>query len=384
MTFSRLQNVWRRQISLALTSGILLIPLITHSAPPEPPTEKLSAAKQDLLFQTDTSKKPAPANSANGGITVIPAAKISPAATPAQRLAFALKLEKKRDFRGIIETLKPASDKLSRQGLLLLSKAYGKTADDPGEMRTLELVLAQNAKDYYAKTALAEVLLRMKRFDDATAAFNEARELNPKFEPAYSGLLRQLEKSGDSYEAVNLVNDMIKNFGNKPAYVANLCRLYSNQALLEKAIETCEQAIEMNGNEPLNFMYLGICLKEKEQVPKATKLLEKAALRFPKSEPVQSVLAQIYLENKSFPKAYQFFKKAIVSDPKSGAAQAGLGNAAFELQKYEESAAAFMRACTLDKKYAKEFRAADGKLRARHDMKWQTKFEDGILHCPGN
>ena len=366
--------------SIAVTC--VLLDVLTQgafAAPDSKTPPPNSNAARDILFQSDT---PPPAANANKIQVVPPQPRpLSPSLSLPARMKVALAYDRKKAYRDVVETLKPINDKLGRQGLLLLAKAYGGSGDHVNEMRTLELILAKNARDYVVKTQLANVQSAQKKSEDAIANYTEAREINKKYEPAYRGLLSEYEKSGNTYEARNIVIDMIKTFGPRPKFYTDLCRLYSNDGFLEKAVESCGIAIEKNPNEPLNYMYLGVCIKDKEEPEKAMAILLKASKRFPQSEPLQSVVAGIEFERKNYAAAYQYYKLAVKANPKSGIAQVGLANASFEMQKYEESAQAFEKACHIDKRFGKEFRTAGGKLRGRKESKWQNRFDDGLIRC---
>lgn len=289
--------------------------------------------------------------------------------------------EKKQDHVGVIETLKPLSDTLPRQGLLMLARAYGKSGDTMSEARTLELCLAKSPKDYYVQTALGEAYSRAKRREEAIASFMQARDFNPRYLPAFDGLLRETLAANDTYEARTLLNDMIKRFGEKAEYLNHLCRLYAHDAYLEKAIEICGKAIQKDPKTSENYVYLGVSLKEKEEEEKAFAILSEAAAKFPKSEMVQSAAGEIEASRKNHMAAFKLFHRALESDPKSTRALIGYANSAFELQKNEEALGAFVRACAIDRKLGKEMRIALGKLKARKDSSWERRFEDGLAHC---
>lgn len=287
----------------------------------------------------------------------------------------------RRLYDEAISILRPMNDVLPRSGLLLLAKAYAGKRDSLSEIKTLELCIAKNPKDYIAQTAYGNALARAKRIEDAIAAYQEARKLNPRYRPAYEALLAKLEEKGERYEARNVVEDMRKYFGDQPALFTALCRLYSLDSYNEKSIEVCEKAIEKDSSVPENHVHLGMALMDRELIERAQNVLSSAGQRFPGSEPVQWALGELAMNKKDIVKAYGYYRRAAAANTKSVRAWVGLGSTAFKLQKTEEALAAFVKACKLDRQANKDFRLAIGELRVRKDRAMQAKFEIGINEC---
>jgi tetratricopeptide (TPR) repeat protein len=286
-----------------------------------------------------------------------------------------------KKYKEAAEVLKPFNDRLPRAGLLLMARIYSAMGDSLSEIRMLELCLAKNPKDYVVKTVFGQTLIRIKRIEDGVVAFQEARQLNPRYRPAYDALIKELESKGERYEARNVVNDMIAVFGPQGAFLTTLCRLYSLDSFHEKSVEICTQAIKKDASVPENHMYLGLALKEREDLEGANQILSRAIRRFPKSEPVQFAMGELHMAKKDFARAYKFFKSAAQGDAKSVRAWIGYANASIEIQKNEEALNAFLAACKIDRQQTKDFRLALGKIRVRKDADWQSRFESGINQC---
>jgi len=286
-----------------------------------------------------------------------------------------------KKYEDAIALLRPLNDKLPRAGLLLLARAYSAKGEVLDEIRTLDLCLAKNPKDYVVKTVYGQALIREKRFEDGIAAFQEARQLNPRYKPAYEAMIKELEQKGERYEARNVLNDMIKVFGPQAEFYTSLCRLYGVDGYNEKTVEICGEAINKDSRIPENHVYLGLALMDREELDRATKVLTHAASRFPHSEPVQSAMGSLYFTKKDIVRSYKYYKAATVADPKSARAWVGFANAALNLQKNEEALNAFAKACKIDRQQTKEFRLALSELRKRHDNMWRSKFENAISQC---
>src|SRR5262245_2080731 len=57
----------------------------------------------------------------------------------------------KKEYDKVVETLRPVSDRLNRKGLLLLAQGYAAQKSYLNEIRTLEMLLGQNDKDYFVQ-----------------------------------------------------------------------------------------------------------------------------------------------------------------------------------------------------------------------------------------
>jgi len=280
-----------------------------------------------------------------------------------------------------IELLRPSIDLLPRRGLLVLAKGYAGSGEVVDEIKTLELCVAKNPKDYVVKTSYGAALLKVQRDDDALQAFLEARTLNPRYKPAYDIAVDAMEKRGERYEARNLVNDMVKYFGPRSEFFTTLCRLFALDNYNEKTVEICQSAIDKDPKVPENHVYLGLALKNREEPDKSHQVLTDAAQRFPASESVQSALGELSYSQNDYVNSYQYYKKASTADPNSVRAWLGYANSAFKLQKNEEAVKAYVKACKVDRTQTKDFRLAIGELRVRRDVNWQSMYENAINGC---
>jgi tetratricopeptide (TPR) repeat protein len=286
--------------------------------------------------------------------------------------------EKDRNYAAVISTLKPKIAQLPRSGLLQLGRAYAQTNDALGEIHVLELVTAQNSKDYVAQTLLGNAYLKVKRYDDAATAFGTAREVNARYRPAYDGALALLEQSQETYEARTLVLDIIKTFGPDARSTSQLCRMYSGESFVpEKSENACRQAISTDPKNPENYVYLTMALRDTDQKVEAEKTIGKAAARFPASENVQVLAGEMKVNDNNFADSYRFYTQAVKANPQSARAQVGLAKSAFGLQKHAEAIEAFVKACKIDRKTTLDFRTAAASLKKNKDDKWM-KYQDAI------
>lgn len=299
--------------------------------------------------------------------------------------------ERAGDWAGVVEALKPSSDSLSRKGLLQLARAYGARKDWRNQIVSLEMLKNKSEKDYYALSLLGDAYAhradegdpgaKAKDLESAAGLYREAIDANKEFQPAYEGLLKALEKIDDRFEARSVINDMIKKFGRKASYVSSLCRLYSVESFIAKAIETCKEAIELSPKTAENYVYLGLSYREKENLPEAERALYGAAKRFPSSEFAQWAAGDLAHERKNFTAAYQYFIKGTAADALAPRSWLGAGKAALEDGRPKEAFEAYLRACELDRRTLSDYRKAAGLMRQRKLMDWSAKFEAAETQC---
>jgi len=290
---------------------------------------------------------------------------------------------KKQDHQKVIELLSPQVEKLSRDGLMLLAKAYSATGNHEAAIKTYTACLATNAKDFEAKGQIGSEQLDLGKDKDALATLKEALELNPSYAPTYKILVRYYEKKQNKYELRLLYEDMIDNLGESIEAITKLCELTTLDRLYDLAAKYCQRGIALSPQTPENFIYYGITSKETGHPEKADENLKKAAEEFPKSELAQLSYAKHLDEKKNFIGSYSYYKKAVIAKADSIPGLVGLGTSSFEIQKYAESLEAFSKACKLDRKTLPSFRRVTNSLRTMKIQDWLKKFETGVEACGG-
>lgn len=274
-------------------------------------------------------------------------------------------------------------DKLDREALLVLARTHEK-GKEPGEMiRALNLVLAKKAKDLEALTLMGKAHLLQKKNKEAMESYKKVVEINPKYEPAYRGLIELYEKRNppNLYELRILYQDMIDNIGPRYRYYVKLCEINTMDNTHEAAIKACKSAIAKNSKEAEPYVYLGLSLRATGEELKGIKTLRKAADEFPDSELAQYTYAKTLEEEKNYVEAMNLFKAGTEANGKSARSWLGLASTAFEIRKFEVSLIAFKNACKYDNKNAAAFRKATATLRNARNSEWVDKFATAAEHC---
>lgn len=296
-------------------------------------------------------------------------------------LAGAQSAMKARNYDQVIQLLSGEIEKLNREGLFLLAKAYSAQKKHEAAIKAYNACLSLNPKDFEAKTLIGAEQLVSGKDKEALATLKEALDGNPQFVPAYKLLIRYYEKKKNKYEQRLLYEDMIAKVGESTEALTKLCELTTQDRLYDLGSKYCQKSIIRDPKIADNYVNLGIVFKETGQPEKAEDNLKKAAQDFPKSLYAQITYAQFLEEKKNYIFSFTYYKRAAEADSKSVNALLGLGNSALEIQKYGDSLSAFERACSLDRKTLPSFRRAANSLRTMRIQDWLKKFEQAIETC---
>lgn len=290
---------------------------------------------------------------------------------------------KKGDYEKATVLLWKNVDKLSRENLLLLARAHEKRQEPTEMLRALQIILSKKESDIEALTLMGKAYLLQKKNKDAMESYKKALDFNPKYEPAYQGLVELYEKRTppNMYELRILFQDMLDNIGPRYQYFVKLCEINTMDKTHELAIKDCRAAIAKNSKVADPYVYLGLSYRATGEEAKGLKALKKAALDFPKSELAQYTYAKTLEEKKDFVEAMNSFKSATNADDKSARSWLGLASSAFEIRKYEVALIAFKNACKYDKKNAANFRKAAATLRNAGNSEWAEKYATASEHC---
>ena len=307
------------------------------------------------------------------------------------RMKKAAAQERTRDWAGVVQTLKPSAGNLPRKGLLQLARAYAARKDFANQVIVLESVANETEGDYYALTLLGDALMgraegqdaggRAKDREAAAGAYRDAIAANKGYRLAYDGLLNALEKLEDHFEERSVLNDVLKRFGPSAPYLSALCRLYSIESFIDKALEVCRQAIESDAKIPDNHVYLGLSMREKEEPRQAEKILTTAAKRFQNSEFAQWAAGQLTYEAKNYAASHAFYFRGTRADPNSARCWLGAGKASLENNEPKDALEEFVRACELDRQTLPEYKKAAGLLRQRKLPNWAARFDAEESKC---
>ena len=174
---------------------------------------------------------------------------------------------------------------------------------------------------------------------------------------------------------------MIRKFGEKPKWINELCRIYTEEAFLVESIATCQRAISLTPKKPENHAYLAQSYIDKEDVIAAEKVLKTATRQFKSSELVQRKAGQFYFAKEDYPAADRYFTQAVLSDKSSWQAQIGLAKSKFALGKYKEALSGYAKACKMERSTTQDFRTAAAHLRMARKYQLEAQYNAKLYSC---
>ena len=302
---------------------------------------------------------------------------------PAARAAFDSK-----QYDKVIELLGSSVDKLHRDGIYLLAQSHSEKDNHPAAIKLYEAALALNSKDFESKRRIGLEYVKMGKDKDALPAFREALEMNPKNEATYLDIagIYDRRRPPNKYELRLLFEDLLKQTGEKAAYISRLCELTTleGQYSLSHTADDkgyCDRGIKLNNREPKNYVYLATTYKETADLDKAQVYFLKAADSFSKSGFAQLAAGDFFAGQKNFLKAFTYYKRASEASPDAIEAWQGLARAALEIQKFLDSYLALEKACKINRSAHLEVRKAMVSLRQQKNTEWMNKFDSLATTC---
>ncbi|MCB0391609.1 MAG: hypothetical protein KDD58_09965 [Bdellovibrionales bacterium] len=308
------------------------------------------------------------------------------------RIYLAKKYFDSKEYKKCIDMLDPYSSDLKKSGLNMLALSFQKMNDLKNETRILKLIIANDPNDSPTLLRLAdnsksqaeklEGTQAKEKLSEAVEFYRKVIKTHSNVEKAYFGLLDIFKKQKNHYESQIIVKDLIKRFGKKPSYVAELCRIYTEEAYLQEAIKSCKEAIMLDPKNPENHANLAQSYIDKDDQKTAEQILKTATRRFKSSERIYTMAGEFYLKQKNISVAHRYYSNAALIDRNSMKAQLGMAQTSFELGKFEQSLMGFENACKLNSKDTlKHFKEAVTKLRLEGNFRWERKFNSSLYRC---
>lgn len=272
---------------------------------------------------------------------------------------------------------------LTVDSIFYLADLHLQLQEPEDALKALSLVLAKDEKNVEAMTKIGVAqLLIPKKEKEAMESFKNALELNPKFEPAYDGLIRIYEKKKNLYELRILYQDMIKYIGTKAKFSEKLCEINTKDQIFEPAIRDCKIAIRLNDKACDSYVYLGLAYKYIGDETLGVENLIQATKKCPNNEFALSTYGQYLEDKKNYIDAIKYYLRCTESNKENGLCWLGLAKTSFELKNNEQSIEAYKKACKLVReKAASSLRKSIQFFRTSKSMKGGEKFEAILEQC---
>lgn len=311
-------------------------------------------------------------------------------------LTQAEQLQKTDGPQKAIDFLWKNSEKLERPEFLFMALNLIKMKNFKDILKVSELVLAKNPKDAEFLTFQGKAYLESSKdrkiLEKAQESLRGAIEANPKFEPPYlildglyeqqDNLSRAQKKPAKSLQSRrNLFEDLIKNIGEKPLYLAKLCEIDTLDGVNEDALKNCKKAVEMDKNNIKNQLFLAQVYRQRGEKPETLQIFQTALKMSPKSEDVLNAYGTYLEGEKNYTEAYTHFKTCAEANPKSDVCVRGLGASAASLKKWEECFSSFQKLCKKDRKWSQDVRKASMTAKELGEAGWEQKLLELSINC---
>ena len=311
------------------------------------------------------------------------------------------------DLSGSESSLKRASDPSTKRkaidrndsleqntssSLIVLAQAYQQKKDYKNAVRVLRRLKDKEIKDLKVLMELAQAFssIYFKTGDfthreDGVALLNQILDQkNKKYnESAQLEMLKLLKFKADggdnNYAILQLVQKLIREFGEKPHYISDLCKYLHLNDFHKESTSACRKAINKNPEGPHNYIYYAWSFKDNK---KTENHLKSASKKFPESYFVQLQTGEFYLKQEDYAQALPYYEQAVSISPDSFEAQVGLARSFFHTNEEVKSYRYFLKACKLNKTDTLwRFKQAKSILNQKSKFKLAAQFEKGITEC---
>jgi len=240
-------------------------------------------------------------------------------------------------------------------------------------LRNCEQAIAVNSGDPEAHNARGNVLLRLRRYDDAVASFDKVIELRPDYPQPYNSrgnalqALRRFDEAVESYETAIAL---------KPDYAA----AYSNRGNALQSLERFENAIESYGKAIIlkpdygdAYNNRGVAFKRLERFDEALQDFETAMTLLPDHAGLYSNRGNALQALKRFEDAIESYDRAIALSPHYPDVYDNRGVALKELKRFDEAMESFGKALALKQDHHEAIynRALVHLLMGRFEIGWR-------------
>ena len=240
-------------------------------------------------------------------------------------------------------------------------------------LRNCDRAIAVNPDDPEAYHARGNVLLRLRRYDDAVASFDKAIELKPDYPQPYNSrgnalqAQRRFEEAVESYEtAIALKADYATAYSNRGNALQSLKRF-------ENAIESYGEAIILRPDYGDAYNNCGVALKSLGRFDEALQNFETAIALLPARAGLHNNRGNALLGLKRFEEAIESYDTAIALSPHYPDAYDNRGVALKELKRFDEAMESFGKALALKQDHHEAIynRALVHLLMGRYEIGWR-------------
>jgi hypothetical protein len=269
------------------------------------------------------------------------------------------KLYKAKDYQALVDTYGAKYANLSYNELILLSESYKNLKNSDRQIKILKhlnlkkpnyykihLAIADASKEKVYKAILsgADYKSYQQSLTDAVEYYRSAITLNPKDITAYNHLMKIYKDQENVAEGLALTKSMIKQFGETPNIVLDLCEWTSKYGLVAQTQKACLSASKLAPQDPKPLIHMALSIKDSGEIEKYQSEIFKIYEKFPNDEEIIDLIGEIHIENKDFVNAEKVLLKN--KNSKIETSRINLATALYENEKYDEALAYFASSCS--------------------------------------
>jgi tetratricopeptide (TPR) repeat protein len=233
-----------------------------------------------------------------------------------------------------------------------LGAAGSRQGDELPALIYLRLSLCLRPSSDLTSVTLATLFERMKRSEQAIAAYQQVPATSPFREDADIQIALLLDGMGKSDEALRRMTEIVAARPNDVDALSSLAGLQRSAKKYAEAAATYDRAIAAVGvpqreNWTL-FYFRGICFERNKQWPKAEADFKKALQLYPDQPLVLNYLGYSWVDQGvNLEEAFKMLRRAVQLQPNDGYIVDSLGWAHFKLGQFAEAAQTLERAIAL-------------------------------------
>jgi len=193
----------------------------------------------------------------------------------------------------------------NRLGKYALAIEHFKNAIKAGQTdKSVYLMLAQN---YY----------KLKKYVECAQAINDAGELAKQKPELFSMKAECYYKSEKLNESFETLAEGIKKFKDYSRFYQQRFYYLMNQKLYQAAVEDADRFFKsVKKMDAKTYVTFASALRKSGEIERATHMMEKANLEFPKDVKVTVLLAHLYIDKEMIQAAAELFDEASIEDKK--------------------------------------------------------------------
>ena len=193
----------------------------------------------------------------------------------------------------------------------------------------------------YHHCARANILLRLKRFEEAIAEAEAMLEAEPDHWHSVEQIMKGLVGLGRVADAEAHARDLVQRAPSEPSALFAAATFHASQGQLNRAVECADQALGIDADHQRARQLRGLLLFDMAEYRSATVDLRQLASRNAQSVPTHCRLADCLLWSGEFKEAIEVADHLLEIDPSHGYAHLVRGSAYLKLRRLEEATAAF-------------------------------------------